>query len=136
MIKERFSRNQSCYAIRRSLSHDQLYQRLRLYANGRRLISIMSINLFFLFFFLFLRWPASPVSFTGQKQRPSVCVLYPTAQKRRSTKILDTVPRYDRVISRAAVKFNWCSRECKFSTINSPTDLDTGISIRNTRESF
>ena len=29
---------------------DQLYQRLRLYANGRRLISIMSINLFLSFF--------------------------------------------------------------------------------------
>lgn len=35
------------HAIRRSLSRDQLYQRLRLYANGRRLISIMNINLFF-----------------------------------------------------------------------------------------
>lgn len=105
--KKKGSRNQTCHAIRRSLSHDQLYQRLRLYANGRRLISIMSINLFFFFLFLlFERWPTSLVS-----RSPSLVHVDKDARKM----IRYTIPRYDRVISWTVVKFNWCSRECKFS---------------------
>lgn len=93
------------HAIRRSLSHDQLYQRLRLYANGRRLISIMSINMFF--FLLKDGWSCSP-----RRNRTTSC-----AQKRNKKVFRYTIPRYDGVISWAAVKFNWCSRECEFSPI-------------------
>lgn len=45
--KERFSRPAMPSVAR--YRTDQLYQRLRLYANGRRLISIMSINLLLFF---------------------------------------------------------------------------------------
>lgn len=68
------------HAIRRSLSHDQLYQRLRLYANGRRLISIMSINMFF--FYLKM---AGLVHQGGIERRP--------ARKKGIKKFFDTLFR-------------------------------------------
>lgn len=95
---------------------DQLYQRLRLYANGRRLISIMSINLLF---FCLQRWPTSPVPTSTRKHDASRILTRRRGREDGRFSIHATPTRYRGVISRSGVKFNWCSRECKFSPINS-----------------